>query len=128
MLQGLRSSIYRVTDIEEAKAWYETVLGYPPYFDEPFYVGFNVGGYELGFIPADGTYDYTSRGSGIAYWGVPDADIAYRRLIEAGATENEPIDDVGGDIRIGSVLDPFGNVLGVIYNPHFTSDTANFSE
>ena len=48
---GLRTAIYWVADIEAAKAWYTKVLGIEPYFDEPFYVGFNVGGYELGLQP-----------------------------------------------------------------------------
>ncbi len=122
MLQGLRSAIYRVADLEEAKQWYAEVLGIAPYFDQEFYVGFNIGEYELGLLPADETYDSSGRGGGIAYWGVPEADLAYRRLIEAGASENEPVGDVGGGIRIGSVLDPFGNVLGVIYNPHFVPE------
>ncbi len=53
MLEGLRSQIYQVADLEAAKAWYTALIGRPPYFDEPFYVGFNVGGYELGLQPKD---------------------------------------------------------------------------
>ncbi|HLJ35697.1 MAG TPA: VOC family protein [Ktedonobacteraceae bacterium] len=116
MFQGLRTVIYGAKDIAQAKAWYSTVLGIQPYFDEPFYVGFEVGGFELGLEPgaAVGT-------SGpIAYWGVADADAAYRRLLELGASGQNPIQDVGGDIRIGSVIDPFGNSLGIIYNPNFS--------
>ena len=52
MLNGLRSQIFQVADLGAAKAWYTGMLGTPPYFDEPFYVGFNVGGYELGLLPA----------------------------------------------------------------------------
>lgn len=48
---GLRTTIYPVTDLAKAKAWYSAVLGVKPYFDEPFYVGFNVGGFELGLDP-----------------------------------------------------------------------------
>ncbi len=90
-------------------------LGKPPYFDQPFYVGFNVGGYELGLLPAEGEDDIT-----ITYWGVPDAEAAYSNLLALGATARMPPEDVGEGIRLGSVTDPFGNVLGVIYNPHFT--------
>lgn len=116
MLQGLRTVVYGVSDLEKAKAWYSTVLGIQPYFDQPFYVGFEVGGFELGLNPA------TTPGAGgpIAYWGVSDADAAYHRLIELGAQEHEQIQDVGEGIRIGSVIDPFGNTLGVIKNPHFS--------
>jgi predicted enzyme related to lactoylglutathione lyase len=116
MFQGLRSAIYGVNDLEKAKEWYSTVLGIQPYFDQPFYVGFEVGGFELGLSPngKPGTTGPT------AYWGVADADATYKRLLELGAQERERIEDVGDGIRIGSVIDPFGNTLGVIYNPHFT--------
>lgn len=116
MFQGLRTVIYGVNDLEKAKAWYSTVLGIQPYFDQPFYVGFNVGGFELGLDPnaAVGT-------SGpVAYWGVDDADAALKRLLELGAHEHTPVQDVGDGIRTGSVIDPFGNTLAFIKNPHFS--------
>ena len=122
MLQGLRTAIYIVNDLEAAKAWYAGVLGFGPYFDEPFYVGFNVGGYELGLLPSEG--DASPGIGGVqAYWGVPDAEAAFARLLAAGATAHEPVQDVGGGIRTGRVLDPFGNALGVIENPHFQLPT-----
>lgn len=116
MFLGLRTAVYQVDDIEAAKAWYTRVLGIEPYFDEPFYVGFNVAGYELGLQPEE------APGGGIignAYWGVPDAKAAYDRLIEMGAVSCDEIQDVGGGILIGSVIDPFANRLGIIQNPHF---------
>ena len=117
MLEGLRSHISTVPDLDAAKAWYAALLGHPPYFDEPYYVGFNVGGYELGLMPAGdaGAPDYSG-----TFWGVPDADAAHARLRELGAADHAPVADVGGGIRLGSVRDPSGNVLGVIFNPHFT--------
>jgi len=118
MLLGLRTVKYSVTDLERAKAWYTEVVGHGPYFDEPFYVGFNVGGYELGTVPDGGTPLRAE--AGVAYWGVSDADAAYARLIALGATPQEPVQDVGGGIKAGAVHDPFGNVFGVIENPHFT--------
>ncbi len=116
MFQGLRTVIYGVNDLEKAKAWYSTVLGIQPYFDQPFYVGFNIRGFELGLDPnaPAGTSGPT------AYWGVPDADAALKRLLELGAREQNPVQDVGDGIRIGSVIDPFGNTLGFIENPHFS--------
>lgn len=115
---GLRTAKYTAADLTKAKAWYTQVLGYPPYFDQPFYVGFNVGGFELGIVPEEGPN--VKRGDAhAAYWGVSNADSAYARLLQLGATENEKIQDVGEGIKIGSVTDPFGNVLGVIENRHF---------
>ena len=114
---GLRTAIYHAPDLAKAKSWYSKILGIEPYFDQPFYVGFDVGGYELGLDPDPSS----SAGSGgvVVYWGVADADTALKRLISLGATERTNVQDVGGKIRLATVLDPFGNVLGVIENPHF---------
>jgi predicted enzyme related to lactoylglutathione lyase len=121
-LLGLRTAKYSVPDIARAKAWYSEVLGFAPYFDEPFYVGFNVGGFELGITPAADVAAERAE-SGIAYWGVKDAAAAYTRLLQLGCTDHEPIQDVGEGIKIGSVWDPFGNVFGVIENPNFKADS-----
>jgi catechol 2,3-dioxygenase-like lactoylglutathione lyase family enzyme len=51
MVLGLRTAIYPVPDLAAGKAWYSRVLGREPYFDQPFYVGYAVGGFELGLIP-----------------------------------------------------------------------------
>ena len=119
MLLGLRTVMYHVDDLNAAKEWYAQVLGFQPYFDEPFYVGFNVGGYELGLHP-DGAPQRVARGgSTFAYWGVPDAKAAYERLLELKAVLHEEVQDVGGGILVGTVLDPFGNIFGIIENPHF---------
>jgi catechol 2,3-dioxygenase-like lactoylglutathione lyase family enzyme len=117
MFQGLRTVIYSVADLEKAKAWYSKVLSQEPYFSEPFYVGFNVGGFELGLDPD--TSSVKPGNNAVAYWGVPDAKAAYVRLLGLGAREDSPVRDVGEGILVGRVLDPFGNVLGVIENPHF---------
>ncbi len=118
MLEGLRSQIYQVADLASAKAWYTELLGKPPYFDELFYVGFSVGGYELGLQPG-GDLDAGQAKDAATYWGVPDAEAAHTRLLALGAREYQPVQDVGGGIKLGAVLDPQGNVLGVIENPHF---------
>ena len=68
MFLGLRTILYKVEDIETAKAWYTSVLGFGPYFDEPFYVGYSVGGFELGLDP---DMSGIERGTNeVAYWGV----------------------------------------------------------
>lgn len=120
MILGLRTTIYRVGDMDRAKDWYGAVLGKGPYFDEPFYVGFDVGGFELGLQPPEAGYPASGGEGVVAYWGVEDADDAHARLLELGATERGGVQDVGGGIRIAAVLDPFGNVFGVIENPHFS--------
>ena len=75
MFQGLRTATYQVKDLARAKEWYTTVLGAKPYFDQPFYVGFNIGGYELGLVP-DSEAGEERAPAGIAYWGVKDARSA----------------------------------------------------
>lgn len=115
---GLRTAIYRVSNLAEATAWYEDVLGEKPYFNEPFYVGFNVAGYELGLIPDDDISPEKQK-SVDTYWGVDDIQVSYDRLIEQGARPCEPPTDVGGGILVATVFDPWGNLLGIIYNPHF---------
>lgn len=121
-LMGLRTAIYAVADLAQAKAWYAEVLERAPYFDEDFYVGFNVGGFELGLVPEpDAPVERDA--AGVAFWGVADADMAYARLVTLGAADHEPVQDVGGGVKIGAVRDPFGNVLGVVENPHFRIDS-----
>jgi len=115
MVLGLRTVIYPAPDLARGKEWYAQVLGKGPYFDQPFYVGFEVGGFELGLIP-DGQPGATGA---IAYWGVPDAAAALARLLELGAELRDDVMDVGGGIKTATVQDPFGNVFGVIENPHF---------
>ena len=94
-----------------------------PYFDQPFYVGFSVSGYELGLDP-DASSTLGGQSGSIVYWGVSDAGAAFARLLSLGATEHKSVQDVGGGIRVASVLDPFGNIFGIIENPHFTLSEA----
>jgi predicted enzyme related to lactoylglutathione lyase len=120
---GLRSVIYHVPDLARAKAWYSAAFGVLPYFDEPFYVGFNIGGFELGLDP-----DMTGVqvGSNVeAYWGVANAEEAFRDLVQKGARAHSPVKEVGGGIRVATVMDPFGNMLGIIENPHFQIQQAS---
>jgi predicted enzyme related to lactoylglutathione lyase len=115
---GLRTVIYHAPDLEKTKAWYAEALGIEPYFDQPFYVGFNVGGYELGLDP-DASSTPGGKGAVVAYWGVTNAEESLRRLVALGATERSGVQDVGEGIRVADVLDPFGNVFGIIENPNF---------
>lgn len=115
MILGLRTALYPAPDLAKGKDFYTKVLGQEPYFDQPFYCGFSVGGFELGLVPdavpgADGN---------CAYWGVADCAKEHARILALGATPLEPVTDVGDGIKVASVLDPFGNKLGLIENPHF---------
>jgi predicted enzyme related to lactoylglutathione lyase len=115
MFLGLRTVIYPAPDLEGSKTWYTQLLGIEPYFDQPFYVGFSVAGYELALDPnADPAL------GAVTYWGVADADVGLARLIEAGAKPHSEVRDVGGGIRVAEVRDPGGAVLGIVENPHFS--------
>ncbi len=121
IFRGLRTAIYHVGDLDRAKEWYGVVLGIRPYFDEPFYVGFDVGGFELrSQLDEPGTLRVSTGMA--AYWGVDDADAAFGRLFELEAAEHSVVQDVGDSIRVVTVLDPYGDVLGIIENPHFFAE------
>ncbi|MEA2302418.1 MAG: hypothetical protein QOE44_2953 [Solirubrobacteraceae bacterium] len=115
VLLGLRTVIYPAGDLEGAKAWYASVLGSAPYFDEPFYVGFDVDGYELGLDPDP----EAAAGGPRTYWGVEDAGAALGELLDRGARPHTEVTEVGGGIKVAAVLDPSGHILGIIENPHF---------
>ena len=117
-LQGLQTVVYAAPDLKRAKEWYTEALGIAPYFDEDFYVGFNVGGYELALDP-DRSVARPAGSGAMVYWGVDDVEGELNRLLSLGAKPHTPFQDVGGGIKVGSVLDPFGNAIGLIFNPHF---------
>ncbi|NNE98888.1 MAG: DUF4440 domain-containing protein [Pyrinomonadaceae bacterium] len=116
--RGLATLAYKVSDIEKAAVWYSKAFGKEPYFKESFYVGFDIGGYELGLQPEEGKKSIKGNGS-TTYWAVEDIEAMYKRFIDAGATEHEKPENVGGDIKAASVKDPWGNIIGLIYNPAF---------
>lgn len=118
MVKGLGTVIYPVPDLTEAKAWYAKAFGRAPYFDQPFYVGFNIAGYELGLDP-DAEAGKPGAAGGVAYWRVADIDSAVEHFMAAGARVIAPARDVGGGIKVAKVADPFGNAIGLIENPHF---------
>jgi lactoylglutathione lyase len=114
---GLRTTIYKVSDLEKAKAWDIKAFDVEPYFDEPFYVGFNVKSYELGLLPEEKS---TVKGENVlSYWGVDDIKKSFEHLIDLGATSHEKPTNVGGELMVASVFDPWKNIIGIIYNPYF---------
>lgn len=115
---GLRTVIYKVTDLQTAKEWYTNAFQAEPYFDESYYVGFNISGFELGLLPDSSSAQNKSEGV-LTYWGVDAIETEYNRIIGLGAIAHEPPENVGGEIMVATVKDPWGNVIGLIYNPEF---------
>lgn len=115
---GLRTTIYMVSDMAEAKAWYTEVFQARPYFDEPFYIGFNIAGYELGLHPEKNPAQNKPE-SVMTYWGVNNVQSEFDSMISLGATAHENPTNVGGEIVVASVKDPWDNIIGLIYNPEF---------
>ena len=113
-LLGLRTVIYPAPDLDASKAWFARLLGIEPYFDQPFYVGFQVAGYELALDP-----EGDPKAGPVTYWGVADADRALKALLDAGADPATEVRDVGERIRVATVREPGGSVLGIIENPHY---------
>ena len=127
MLRGLTTVAYQAADLTAAREWYTEVLGIEPYFTRTEYVEFRVGDYEHEFGILDsrflpdlgGAQSSGTPGGAIVYWHVDDAQAAYDRLIELGATPHQPPRDFGENFVGAAVIDPFGNVLGIMHNPHY---------
>ncbi|TDO54476.1 putative enzyme related to lactoylglutathione lyase [Kribbella sp. VKM Ac-2527] len=129
MMRGFATVSFYAADMSAAKAWYTELLGIEPYFarpevGDPAYLEFRFGDYqcELGIIDAKwAPHSVGEKPAGaIVYWHVDDLEGMVERLLELGATQNEPITARGDTgFRTASVVDPFGNIIGVMYNPHY---------
>lgn len=113
-LHGLRTVIHPVKDLAAAKAWWTVLLGQEPYFDQPFYVGFSVAGYELGLLPDGDPAD-----GALTYWAVDDCFTAVDEALALGARVHAAPSHVGDGIVTATVRTPDGSIVGFIVNPHF---------
>ncbi len=122
-LRGFATVNFYAADHTAARKWYTEFLGIEPYFERPGYVEFRVGDYqhELGIIDAKYRPKAAAAGPGgsIIYWHVDDLSAVRDKLISMGASEYEPILERGAGFITASVIDPFGNVLGIMRNPHY---------
>ncbi|MDQ3620188.1 MAG: glyoxalase [Actinomycetota bacterium] len=109
--QGIKTVLHPVSDLATATEVYAALLGVPPQTAESYYVGFEAAGQHIGLVPGGGPQDETSP---VAYWHVPDLDAKPAEVTAAGATVKEPAHDVGGGRLVATVIDPDGNVLGVL--------------
>ncbi len=112
MFKKLRTVVYHVADLQQAKTWYTKITGIEPYFDMPFYVGFNINGCELGLDP-DMT-GVTNGNHSFVYWSVEEIENCLAQLISDGAVLIDAVKEVGGGIKVAVVNDPWGNAVGLI--------------
>ena len=141
MLRGLTTVRFHTDNLARAKRWYAELLGVEPHTDQPHYAEFRTGDYqhELGLLdsryardigrldstattPAGrakvGPVELSPKGA-VAYWHVDDVPATYARLLSMGAQPHEAPRDYGEGFIGASVIDPFGNILGINYNPHY---------
>ena len=128
IFRGIATISYWADNVKDARNWYSQVLGIEPYFqkpdaDNPAYIEYRVGDYqqEVGII--DKTYRPIGAaerpGGAVLYWHVDEIDKALELLLSLGAKEYEPLTPRGQGFITAAVIDPFGNILGVMYNPHY---------
>ena len=114
MTSGLKTIIYPVTDLAQAKTLYSTLLGVEPYADAAYYVGFQVGDQEIGLDPNGHRKGQTGP---LGYYHVADIKTSLQQLVDAGAEVQQAITDVGGGMLIASVKDADGNISGLRQMP-----------
>jgi predicted enzyme related to lactoylglutathione lyase len=123
MLRGLTTVSFWAADLAAAKQWYAELLGIAPYFERPGYAEFRLGDYqhELGLIDSRYAPDGSATGpaGAVVYWHVDDVPATREKLLSMGAKEHEAPTDRGQGFITASVVDPFGNILGIMYNPHY---------
>jgi predicted enzyme related to lactoylglutathione lyase len=123
-LRGVATVNYFAADHATARQWYTDFLGVAPYFERPGYVEFRLGDYqhELGIIDSKyvpGTESIGGRAGVVVYWHVDGVDAAVAQALSLGATLREAAQDRGRGFITATVVDPFGNILGLMYNPHY---------
>ncbi|WP_067655734.1 VOC family protein [Nocardia harenae] len=124
MLRGLATLTFYADDLEAARAWYTEFLGIEPYYAVAGgYYEWRIGDYQAEFGIVNRAYEPAGAADGpggaIANWAVTDLEATVDRLLELGATLYDPITPRGEGFVTASVVDPFGNVLGVMSNPHY---------
>ncbi|MFB9182778.1 VOC family protein [Dactylosporangium sucinum] len=123
-LRGMANASYWADDWAAAREWYTSLIGFPPYFERPGYAEWRLGDDqdELGLIDARYRPAGVTPGAGVVlHWHTDDVHALYERLLALGATSLEGPQDRGAGFVTASVVDPFGNVFGIIYSPHYVA-------
>lgn len=123
MLRGFATISFWADDLEAARSWYTELLGIEPYFERPGYCEFRLGDLEAELGLIDRRYAPAGSAAGpagaITYWHVDDLKGALEKVLAMGAKEYQPHTERGAGFVTAAVVDPFGNILGLMYNPHY---------
>lgn len=113
-IRAIATVIFPTSNLEQSKSWWTKALGIGPYFDQPFYVGYDVNGYELGLNPG------AAADSGpVAYFRVENIAVSFARFVGQGCIVVSEVNDVGDGIKVADLRNPDGFVFGLIENPNF---------
>jgi predicted enzyme related to lactoylglutathione lyase len=128
-LRGFATINFWADDVAAARDWYAGFLDTRAYFERTgpdgrlAYAEFRLGDYQAEFGIVDRRFapPHAAPGPGgaVMYWHVDDLPATVERLLSLGATEYQPITQRGDGFTTASVVDPFDNVLGVMYNRHY---------
>ncbi|MFI6532903.1 VOC family protein [Nonomuraea sp. NPDC050547] len=131
MLRGLTTTSFYSPDLDATKSWYTELFGIAPYMDTPAYLEWRIGDYQHEFGVIDSSYadselartpspEAVGRPAGaVVFWHVDDVPAALERLVAMGAKEHDAPRDRGTGFITATVIDPWGNILGLMYNPHY---------
>ncbi|HEY0450707.1 VOC family protein [Actinophytocola sp.] len=111
MTDGFKTIIFPVSDLDKAKAVFNALLGTAPEVEAPYYVGYKVAGQDIGLNPNGHATGMTGP---VTFHHVADIKATHQALLDAGATANDDIKEVGGGRLVGSVKDADGNVIGLL--------------
>lgn len=114
---GLRTTIYKTNDIANAKEWYTKAFNIQTYFDEPFYAGFNIAGFELSLQPEETPISKSD--AVVSYWSVENNNEKFDHFLHLGLKIHEAPQNVGGEIVVATLKDSWNNIKGLLYNPSF---------
>lgn len=127
-LRGMATVSFWAADLKKARQWYNEFLGAEPYFERPdaenpAYIEYRLGDlqHELGIIDKKYAPPAANIGTGgaVLFWHVDDVEAMFQRLLSMGAKEYDPVTKREAGFITASVIDPFGNILGIMYNPHY---------
>lgn len=110
MNKGVKTILYPVENMTQAKALFSKFLGVEPYADQPYYVGFKIDDQDIGLVPNNPEAGMT------AFYHVDDIKNSLQILVDAGAAIIQNIKNVGGGRLIASVKDKDSNIIGLIQN------------